>query len=387
MTHLNNTSSFTHHNQVLLWATQKSLSLFPKTDTIPWTKCMKLAHHHAVIPQFYKALKDNNITAPELFMRQLASQQRNIALENMKLTAELIHITQQLDINNLPYLSIKGPALSQTLYQNITIRQICDLDILVDEKDLTRVAGILFKEGYQTELAYALLENDGYRALDNDFTFLHHQKKIMIELHWKLFPARHHMPLDFKRLYKVHIHVTLQKHKIKVLSNEENLLYLCLHASKHLFEQLKWLCDIDRLVRANPDIEFNTLYNRANELQVQEPFLVALQMSRTLYNTPLPDFINTKMTPRTDILIQKSLQYFTDDFTMLDEGNKKRLRLLFLQELNSDKQNRYLALFIYIFKPSSVDYIHYNLPKRLNFLYPLLRPIRLFRKYLLKGKI
>jgi len=387
MNHLNSMSTFAHHDQVLLWATQKRPLSFPITDHIEWQRSLELAHAHAVIPQLHQALKQTDIEISAIFMTQLASLQRGIALENMKLTAELIHITKELDSNKLPYLSIKGPALSQTLYQDITTRQICDLDILVDEKELKAVADILLDQGYQTVLPYKLLENDGFRALDNDFTFLHHHKKIMIELHWKLFPSRHHMPLDFKRLYQERAHVTLQKHPIKVLSNEDNLLYLSLHASKHLFEQLKWLCDIDRLIRDNKEMDFFALYSKAHSLQVQEPFILALQMSKTLYNTPLPTLIDTKMTPRTELLLKKSLQYFTNDFTTLDEGSKKRLRLLFLQELNGDKQNRFLALFIYLFKPSSVDYIYYDFPKDLTFLYPFLRPIRLFKKYLLREKI
>ena len=387
MNHLNSMSTFAHHDQVLLWATQKSLLSFPKTDSKEWQKYLELAHAHAVIPQLYQAMKQTDMEISEIFMRQLASMQRGIALENMKLTAELIHITKELDINYLPYLSIKGPALSQILYQDVTTRQICDLDILVNEKDLKAVADILLEQGYHTVLPYKLLENDGFRALDNDFTFLHHHKKIMIELHWKLFPSRHHMPLDFGTLYHEHSHIRLQKHLIKVLSNENNLLYLCLHASKHLFEQLKWLCDIDRLVRDNEEMDFSALYNKAYSLQVQEPFLLALQMSRTLYNTPVPLLVDMKMTPRTQLLLKKSLQHFTDDFTTLDEGRKKRLRLLFVQELNGDKQNRFLALFIYLFKPSSVDYIYYDLPKDLIFIYPILRPVRLLKKYLLRGKV
>ena len=387
MKHPSSIFTFALHNQVLLWATQKTLIDWDESSHIDWRICLSMAHHHAVIPQLHQALKQNKIIIPQTFLTQLALQQRNIALENMKLAAELINITKLFEKKNLPYLSIKGPALSQMLYQDITIRQICDLDILIDENDLLPIASLLLEQGYQTQLPSALLENKGFRGLDNDFTFLHHHKKIMIELHWKLFPSRHHMPLDFKTLYQDHIHLILQKNVIKILSNEDNLLYLCLHASKHLFEQLKWLCDIDRLIRTNTEIDLDALYNKAYALQVQEAFLLALQMSKTLYATPLPPLIEEKTSSRTKLLLKKSLKYFADDFTALEEGAKKRLRLLFLQELNNDKQNRFLALFIYVFKPTSVDYIHYKLQVKLNFLYPILRPVRLLKRYLFRGKI
>ena len=114
---------------------------------------------------------------------------------------------------------------------------------------------------------------------------------------------------------------------------------------------------------------------------------MALLMSKTLYNTPLPAIIEMKKTKSTEALLNTVLTHFQEDFTTRDEGSKKRIRFLFLQELNQDKQNKFISLFIHLFRPSSVDYIHFNLPEKLNFLYPFLRPVRLLKKYLFQGKM
>ena len=379
------------HTQLLLEATHTAINaekvmryLQKVMTTHQWDKTLKMAHTHAVIPHFFKATKPYFHLISKEQQLFLADTHKAIALENIKLSAELINITQTLSTQKLPYISIKGPALSQELYQDITVRQICDLDILVDESNLLSVADILLKLGYESALPLSLLKNRGFISLDNDFTFLHPTKKIMVELHWKLFPARHKMPLDFKTLYQDRKLVQIQQKSINTLSTEHNLLYLTLHASKHLFEQLKWVCDIDKLIRNNPELNFDTLYNEAKSLEVQEPFLLGLLMSHQLYKTPLPSTMMQKTSPITKRLLTQALHYFKTDFTTLLEPEKKRIRFLFLQELHQEQHNKFLALFMATFKPSSVDYIHFHLPQKLNFLYPLLRPPRLLYKYVVK---
>ena len=391
---MKNSSFFTTlplHNQLILATTQSTIDtskvmeyLQETASTNSWNNCLQIAHIHAVLPHFFKAAKPHFDLISKEHQTFLTKLNKEIALENIKLSAELINIVKTLNDQNLPYISIKGPALSQEIYQDITIRQICDLDMLVDETDLLLVADILSNLGYESTLPLSLLKNQGFISLDNDFTFLHPDKKIMVELHWKLFPTRHKMPLNFKTLYQDVKYITIKNQAITTLSIEHNLLYLTLHASKHVFEQLKWVCDIDRLIRNSPDLNFNTLYDEAKTIEVQEPFLLGLLMSHELYETPLPSALMKKATPTTKKLLKQALHYFQTDFTALLEPEKKRIRFLFLQTLHQEQHNRYLALLTSAFKPSSVDYIYYQLPSKLNFLYPLLRPPRLLYKYVIK---
>ena len=353
-------------------------------ETDDWEALLNMAYHHALIPQLYTIFSRHRNLIPHNCLTQTEALNEEIIFENIKLGAELIQLTRILEKNALPYISIKGPALAQELYQDVTKRQISDLDILVSEHDLLAIANILLERGFQSSLPLSLLSNSGFIALDNDFTFLHHTKKIMVELHWKLFPVRHKMPLEFETLHQNARAVILQKHPVTILSPEDNLLYLSLHATKHLFEQLKWLCDIDRLVRNSTALDLERVLETADKIEVSDALLLALLMSKELYHTPLPDQITERRSPHIEKLLHTVLHYFGEDFTTLAEPQKKKIRYLFLQQLNHTKQNRLLALFLATFKPSSVDYIYYQLPEKLNFLYPLLRGPRLLYKYGLK---
>ena len=48
--------------------------------------------------------------------------------------------------------SLKGPALAEQLYCDITLRSYMDLDIIVLKKDLVRAKELLSKEGYSPEI-------------------------------------------------------------------------------------------------------------------------------------------------------------------------------------------------------------------------------------------
>ncbi len=382
---------FPLHDLLLLEATQseqasqKIAELLKRTEERDsWETLLKIAYQHALIPQLYTLFSRYRTLVPQKYLTQTEALNKEIVFENMKLAAELIQLTRILDQNALPYITIKGPVLAQELYRDITKRQISDLDILVSEHDLLAIADILLERGFQSSLPLSLLSNSGFIALDNDFTFLHHTKKIMVELHWKLFPARHKMPLEFGTLHHNARKIILQKHPLTTLSPENNLLYLSLHAAKHLFEQLKWLCDIDRLVRNSTALDLERVLETADQIEVSDALLLALLMSKELYHTPLPDQITERRSPHIEKLLHTVLHYFGGDFTTLAEPQKKKIRYLFLQQLNHTKQNRLLALFLATFKPSSVDYIYYQLPEKLNFLYPLLRGPRLLYKYGLK---
>ena len=381
--------STSFHNTLLLALTQETIDkslcnqlLEEMQEKELFGPCIHIAYTHALIPQLYRAIRECTINKSSY--QRLCDIHHAILLENIKLSAELKALAKIFQDEEIAYLSVKGPLLSYQLYQDLTMRQICDLDILVDKSELLAVAKLLLERGYRSDLPLTLLENSGFIALDNDFTFLHHQKKIMVELHWKLFPTRHKMHLDFTTLYQAHQELPIQGQMVPTLSDMHNLLYLSLHASKHIFEQLKWVCDIDRLVRKVPINTVLQAYELSKELQVKEPFLLALLMAQRLYSTPLPPEASSWKSSRSDKLLQKSLHYFREDFTLKEEPIKKRLRFLFLQELNQEKQHPMLSILLSFFRPSSVDYIYYQLPEQLNFLYPLLRPPRLIYKYILK---
>ena len=355
-------------------------------SVLKFEKIASLANLHGIIPQVHKALKDTEFNNSEALKQVIQKSYKNILQANLLLTANLLTVSKTLEAHQFNYISIKGPTLAHELYKDISMRQFSDIDLFVDEKDIYQIAELLLSIGYKPLLPLSLLKRKKFLALDNDFSFRHTKNNALLELHWKLFPLRHKMPLDFKELYTASKTLQLQNREINTLSTEDNLLYLSLHGAKHIFERYEWVYDLHTLIHNNPDLDLERIYLKAKREQLEIPFLLGIFMSHTLFETKIPKSFHSYQTEHIQSLITKTLSYYKEGFVHWDESDKKRARFLFLSELFQNKETKILWLFKSLFKTTPVDVITFNLPDSLAFLYPLLRPFRLTYKHLFTKK-
>lgn len=347
---------------------------------------IRLAGLHGVIPQLYKATKAELTLFSEKEHILLQNEYRHITKANVLLSVHLLTVCKALENAKFQYLAIKGPTLAQTLYNNVSMRQFSDIDILVDEKEILAISELLLTLDYRALLPLSLLKRNKFLELDNDFSFKHKKTGALLELHWKLFPERHQMPLDFTQLYQHAETVKLQNHLLTALSPEDNLLYLTLHGAKHIFERYEWVYDLHILIGKSPEMDLEKIYLKAKREKIETPFLLGLFLSQTLFGTVVPETLQNHKSEYVQNLIDKTLDYYGQGFVFWDESDKKRARFLFLSELFPGKVSRTAWLFTSLFKTTPVDVITFNLPNQLSFLYPLLRPFRLFYKHLFTKK-
>ena len=343
------------------------------------------ANLHGITPQLYKTLSNYSPTPTEL-MQPLEKRYKHIVQANLLLTAHLVTIIKTLETENYNYLAIKGPTLAQELYGNISMRQYSDIDLFIKQKDIVMISELLMTLGFKPVLPLSLLSRRKFLELDNDFSFKHVKNNALLELHWNLFPLRHKIPLDFKELHSTSKTIQLQNRKLRTLSTEDNLLYLSLHGAKHIFERYEWVYDLHTLIENNTDLNLEKIYRKARKKGIDVPFLLGIFLSHTLFKTNLPESFFRHKNEHIQTLLNKTLAYYKEGFVHWDESDKKRARFLFLSELFQNNEPKILWLFKSLFKTTPVDVITFNLPNRLDFFYPLLRPFRLLYKHLFTKK-
>lgn len=114
-----------------------------------WDEVIDIAKHHAVLPLVHRYLKNECQAAmPEAALAKLRTQWQLIILYNRHLTAELVRLMGLLEAAGVAAITFKGPVLAAMAYGSIELRQFSDLDILVRQADLPRVAEILTAERY-----------------------------------------------------------------------------------------------------------------------------------------------------------------------------------------------------------------------------------------------
>ena len=192
-----------------------------------WDELLFQAESHGMGPLLSLHLSLNQIDVPETFQRGLRFLCLRHKQANLLLMKNLRYILSILEEEGIPSLILKGAALCQTLYPQISLRPMRDIDILFAKEDVQVAHSILLKNGF-----FASTEKlpDGYyhlpQLLKNE-----NGMQICVELHHGLFPddPPYYQALDFAELYKNSHSFEMTGVVAHTLAHEEMLWHLYQH--------------------------------------------------------------------------------------------------------------------------------------------------------------
>lgn len=352
-----------------------------------------LANQHGILPLIYKSLKKLSQSNSLLdsnhgtFIADLKSTYIQIAQRNMLMSAELIRIMKLLEDNGIEALAFKGPTLSQMAYGDITLRQYSDLDILVDESNLFKAGRLINANNYIPDEDIDFLKNQTLLNVSSDLGFRNSSNNTYIELHWKLFRKKLSITLDGLNIRSNPTVVKIQGKEVKTLQSDLLLVYLCAHGSKHMWERIEWIVDVDRLIRHLDSIDWDAVWHYAKTMHSINTLLLGLSLCKELFGTDLPDTIEKEINKRENIQLLKihTLQLLnktlSEQHSTTSAMFKKFEYHANLYDSFADRAKYYIST---IFKITPDDVLNINLPKYLSFLYFIIRPFRIASKYMKK---
>jgi hypothetical protein len=347
-----------------------------------WSSLLEISYMHGILPLVYKTLKQHP-SFPSAAQQIFKIHNLQIAQLNMKMTTELTRVVRLLDENGIKYIALKGPVLSQLIHDDTIQRQYSDLDILVKKEDIYKTGQLLYDNGYTSEYELKFLKNKTLAYVGKDFTFQHKESNILIEMHWKLFLSKHIIDLDKNLFTTPLLPVNINHYSVLTLSYEYLLVYLCLHGSKHYWERIEWIVDIDRLIRSNTSINWDEIQILCQTMRIEAMVYLGFAVSSKLLNTPIPDQINDAIkkfknvyTAQNDVI---SLIYAHDIAN--DNHSHTQENLLKEAPLKDTAFISFKHYFLTYFQINQVDVFTINLPAYLSFLYYPIKFFRLFLKH------
>lgn len=283
---------------------------------------------------------------------------------------------------------MKGPVIAADLYGAISLRTSKDLDILIPKYNLERAEELLLNDGYEREEGTTILNERKWR--EHHVSYFHPERKIQLEIHWRLQPYPSKEP-SFDDLWDRNRISELTNYPIYFLGEEDLFLYLVSHGSRHLWFRLRWLVDIDKMLRKCKTIRINNLLT--SEYQKQYITGQVLILASQLLNTPINEDMKKLMeTNRAKRLAQMAIFYINDSehlhktvpkdffghkcYNRFLHVNSNIQKSLFVNRylLSSQTNSEILFYIVKVFYPSSADAHTLRLPKPLHFLYFPLRP-------------
>lgn len=356
-------------------------------NDLDWLYISKKAQQHGVMPLLYRSLSCCQKDAvPEGVLSRLQGSFHDNIRFNLFRTRELLKLLRLCELRGIPALSFKGPLLAAQAFAHPGLRQYVDLDVLVHKEDVPEVQNLLLSAGYR--LAFPITRIGRVIAAfapGKDLIFV--KGRVVIELHWRLTDRYFDFPLDMKGLWRRLVPMSLAGSTVRSLPLEDLILYLCLHGTRHSWERLAWICDVAELIRVNPEIDWDSLMNRASTLGNERSLALGLFLASDLLGASLPEDVSARIQidPKVRLVAARVRELlFQQENKGLDISYWYRHHLL-MRERFRDRVRIYIhygrRYFRLTVTPNTRDYALLPLPGSLSFLYYMLRPVRLVREY------
>ncbi len=349
-----------------------------KRSSIDWSELFRLAEHHGVLPLVARNLSAHARGLPSQVDQSLRSRFDGNARRNLWLSSELIRITDHFAKKNIRAIPYKGPMLAQSVYGDVALRNFGDLDFLISPADFEPARHALGELGYRpsSDLSPAVerfwLRNGYERSFDSA------AGKYLVELQWGLLPRFFAVDFRVEDLLARSRPASLGGREVLGLSAEDSLLVLCLHAAKHLWMRLIWICDIAETMRTQK-MDWSIVEARARELGILRIVSVSFWLAQTLLDLSLCEPALKIVSGDAEVAVlgeqfaARAARSATYDFE-----STKYFRLIWKLRERTGDQRRYLWRLVWT--PGEGDLATVNLPEALFPLYRVVRAVRLTRK-------
>jgi Uncharacterised nucleotidyltransferase len=341
--------------------------------SLNWEKLLDLAERHDVTPRLYQVLSGFAEEVPLVVRERLRlSYQRN-AQRSLKLAHELVRILECLESHGIIAIPYKGPVLAELVYGDVGVRQFFDLDILVHPANSQRATAAVHDLGYVPAMELSQPEEHAYLASGYERTFDGPLGKNLLEIQWRLLPRFYAVDWEVDGLFESSSTVLLGGRQMRTLSPEDLFLALCLHAAKHAWARLSWLCDISETMKTQ-NISYQRVRNQAQNLGIMRIVAVSVLLAHRVLGTPCPAPLVEMDNDEKINSLGKQIRQVMNAADEYDPESLDYFRLMV--ELRERRRDKLRFLWRLALTPGTGEWSTIRLPA---FLFPLHRLVRLGR--------
>jgi len=345
---------------------------------LDWERILWLVDHHRVVPQVYSELSALSHLVPVQHLNALRLRYQDNARKTLWFTAELVRLVGHLEAVGIKALPYKGPVLAQTLYGEVTRRQFGDLDILILPTDVLKAKAALHDLGYKPAIELAPRIETAYVKTGYECSFSAAQGSNLLELQWRILPRFYSIDFDVAVFFERSDEIAVGGCHMRTLRAEDLLLVLCVHAAKHVWVQLSWLCDIAQLVKTGR-LDWNVIHDDAQRLGIERIVSLNLLLAQKLLGSPSHSSRQTWafQEDRSTAVLEEILRII-ERGTAYDTESLSYFRVM--MRLRECWQDRARFLWRLTVTPSVSEWLAVQLPQPLEPLYRLVRLSRLARR-------
>ena len=224
-----------------------------------WNALIDRARIHSVVSLIWLRLRERverMKLPPEIVDRfvklHLQDTGRGIIIQD-----QIENIVKAAHDAGVPMMLLKGAQLLKLVYNDASLRQMYDIDLLVREESLTGLKEVLFQLGYSEIFVDRYNPKRAYQ-----FPFQPSKNGLRLEVHTSLKSTLLPGELALKEIWERAVTVRFGDAEALAMSPEDLILYICYHSSYHFYLHfgLRSLCDIASVIkRFGVDLDWKRL--------------------------------------------------------------------------------------------------------------------------------
>jgi hypothetical protein len=258
---------------------------------IDGAEAMVPLHIKALLKDFYYAVLARNIS---LFQ----------SIEKIALSFKKEHI------DNIVF---KGLMLAGSVYKDIGLRPMGDVDFLLRRKDVAKADQILRRNGFHPEFELKDFENLSSGQYRNSLVYRSTDSvSVSVHIHWHVvnFSPFHKSVLqkiNLDRVWHESVPFHIGKAEIRTFSLHHQIIFLSMHALNHSFHPLVRLCDINELLRSEKEqIIWDSLINEAFAFNLSKSVYYVLYLLSEMFDAEIPQSVLDRLRPRRIGMIERT---------------------------------------------------------------------------------
>jgi putative nucleotidyltransferase-like protein len=370
---------------------------WPPAAAVDWRTFRGICENHQLVPLVYCRLRQLTASAvPSELLEYLRVRFQESCAYSYRLASRLVSLTSMLEREGVSVLAFKGPSLAMTLYGGLSLRQCLDLDLMIRAEQVVKAAQLMKSCGYEPtptparpQLSPYLCRPENSRHLERgkEIQYLSPDGAFYVDLHWQ-FADRFWRPFtpDVAKLWERAVRQDLPQGSVHTLGREDLFLALCAHGTRHRWWCLKWLVDVAEILRRADALD----WSRVEEMTRISPgngaaASVAVSLAHDLLEVPVPAEA-ARILPATDRTRALASAIREELLSRGFSSGDEHTTLLAL-EGRSVTRIKYRATRIFRYPESLFRQIIaeigpkdrglIRLPRKLEFLYHFMRPVRL----------
>jgi hypothetical protein len=346
---------------------------------VDWEVVLRLAERHGTLSLLWQTLAPFAPVVPAAVLKSLTQAYERNVHKTLFLARELIRILDCIDALGIVAIPYKGVVLSEIYYGDMALRHSGDMDLFVRAEEVDRIKSAVRDLGYTLPVPIPELATADYLASGYECAFDSVAGKNLLEVQWSLQPRFYAVDFDMEGLFGRAVSVSLAGRKVKTPSSEDLLLVLSLHAAKHVWGRLIWLCDIARILRRD-ELNWDWIQSQARELGVERILHITLQLGNRLLGMRIPAAMEAAVAgDRAAFQWAEKIAVSICTGVVYEEEKMSYFRLM--MQLRERRRDRFRFAVRLAFTPGPGEWETIPLPRALFPLYRVVRMGRLAKKF------